>query len=69
MIEKIRNRTEEEAKAALAERRRLAREQAEREAELERLRLVSYLIVFCTRINSILVFLIVLQLVQTENTV
>lgn len=33
--------TEEEAKAALAERRRLAREQAEREAELERQRLVS----------------------------
>ncbi|KAK6637100.1 hypothetical protein RUM43_010774 [Polyplax serrata] len=31
--------TEEEAKAALAERRRLAREQAEREAEAERLRL------------------------------
>uniref|UniRef100_A0A0A9YYV4 Reticulocyte-binding protein 2 a n=1 Tax=Lygus hesperus TaxID=30085 RepID=A0A0A9YYV4_LYGHE len=31
--------TEEEAKAALAERRRLAREQAEREAELERQRL------------------------------
>ncbi|XP_039288930.1 ensconsin isoform X49 [Nilaparvata lugens] len=31
--------TEEEAKAALAERRRLAREQAEREAELQRLRL------------------------------
>lgn len=33
--------TEEEAKAALAERRRLAREQAEREAELEQQRLVS----------------------------
>lgn len=32
--------TEEEAKAALAERRRLAREQAERDAELERQRLV-----------------------------
>ena len=32
--------TEEEAKAALAERRRLAREQAEREAELEQQRLV-----------------------------
>ncbi|XP_023313536.1 MAP7 domain-containing protein 2-like isoform X6 [Trichogramma pretiosum] len=39
MIQKIRITTEEEAKAALAERRRLAREQAEREAELERLRL------------------------------
>lgn len=33
--------TEEEAKAALAERRRMAREQAEREAELEQQRLVS----------------------------
>lgn len=32
--------TEEEAKAALAERRKLAREQAERDAELERQRLV-----------------------------
>lgn len=32
--------TEEEAKAALAERRKLAREQAERNAELERQRLV-----------------------------
>jgi len=32
--------TEGEAKAALAERRRLAREQAERDAELERQRLV-----------------------------
>ncbi|XP_073985695.1 uncharacterized protein isoform X43 [Rhodnius prolixus] len=39
MIAKIRITTEEEAKAALAERRRLAREQAEREAELERQRL------------------------------
>ncbi|XP_035717405.1 MAP7 domain-containing protein 2-like isoform X22 [Vespa mandarinia] len=39
MIAKIRITTEEEAKAALAERRRLAREQAEREAEIERLRL------------------------------
>ncbi|XP_026830041.1 ensconsin isoform X12 [Ooceraea biroi] len=38
LIAKIRITTEEEAKAALAERRRLAREQAEREAELERLR-------------------------------
>ncbi|XP_077281980.1 uncharacterized protein LOC143908294 isoform X4 [Temnothorax americanus] len=38
MIAKIRITTEEEAKAALAERRRLAREQAEREAELERQR-------------------------------
>lgn len=41
MIAKIRITTEEEAKAAIAERRRLAREQAEREAELERQRLVS----------------------------
>lgn len=41
MIAKIRITTEEEAKAALAERRRLAREQAEREAELERQRIVS----------------------------
>ena len=41
MIQKIRITTEEEAKAALAERRRLAREQAEREAEQERLRLVT----------------------------
>lgn len=41
MIAKIRITTEEEAKAALAERRRLAREQAEREAELERQRQVS----------------------------
>ncbi|XP_044015963.1 ensconsin isoform X23 [Aphidius gifuensis] len=39
MISKIRITTEEEAKAALAERRKLAREQAEREAELERQRL------------------------------
>ncbi|XP_034253933.1 ensconsin-like isoform X2 [Thrips palmi] len=39
MIAKQRITTEEEAKAALAERRRLAREQAEREAELERQRL------------------------------
>ncbi|KAK7873483.1 hypothetical protein R5R35_011827 [Gryllus longicercus] len=37
-IAKTRITTEEEAKAALAERRRLAREQAEREAELERQR-------------------------------
>lgn len=35
--------TEEEAKAALAERRRLAREQAERDAELERQRLVIFI--------------------------
>lgn len=35
---KIRINTEEEAKAALAERRRLAREEAERQAEQERLR-------------------------------
>jgi hypothetical protein len=40
MMAKIRITTEEEAKAALAERRRLAREQAEREAELEKQRLV-----------------------------
>jgi hypothetical protein len=40
MIAKIRITTEEEAKAALAERRRLAREQAERAAELEKQRLV-----------------------------
>ncbi|XP_046596069.1 ensconsin isoform X18 [Neodiprion lecontei] len=39
MIAKTRITTEEEAKAALAERRRLAREQAEREAELERQRI------------------------------
>ncbi|XP_014209560.1 uncharacterized protein LOC106640139 [Copidosoma floridanum] len=39
MIQKFRIMTEEEAKAALAERRRLAREQAEREAEVERQRL------------------------------
>uniref|UniRef100_A0A1B6MA45 MAP7 domain-containing protein n=1 Tax=Graphocephala atropunctata TaxID=36148 RepID=A0A1B6MA45_9HEMI len=39
MLAKTRITTEEEAKAALAERRRLAREQAEREAELERQRL------------------------------
>ncbi|KAG8239988.1 hypothetical protein J437_LFUL019576, partial [Ladona fulva] len=39
MIARGRITTEEEAKAALAERRRLAREQAEREAELERQRL------------------------------
>ncbi|XP_063234228.1 uncharacterized protein LOC134537572 isoform X12 [Bacillus rossius redtenbacheri] len=38
MIAKTRITTEEEAKAALAERRRLAREQAEREAELEKQR-------------------------------
>lgn len=41
MLAKTRISTEEEAKAALAERRRLAREQAEREAELERQRIVS----------------------------
>jgi len=39
MIATIRITTEEEAKAALAERRRLAREKAEREAELEKQRL------------------------------
>ena len=43
MIAKIRITTEEEAKAAIAERRRLAREQAEREAELERQRQVRFL--------------------------
>ncbi|XP_017783666.1 PREDICTED: ensconsin-like isoform X11 [Nicrophorus vespilloides] len=36
---KVRITTEEEAKAALAERRRLAREEAERQAEMERLRI------------------------------
>lgn len=36
---KVRINTEEEAKAALAERRRLAREEAEKQAELERLRI------------------------------
>lgn len=36
---KVRINTEEEAKAALAERRRLAREEAERQAEMERLRI------------------------------
>ena len=41
MIAKTRITTEEEAKAALAERRKFAREQAEREAELERQRLVN----------------------------
>ncbi|KAM8710800.1 hypothetical protein ACLKA7_017434 [Drosophila subpalustris] len=39
MIAKSKITTEEEAKAALAERRRLAREEAERQAELERQRL------------------------------
>lgn len=39
MIAKNKITTEEEAKAALAERRRLAREEAERQAELERQRL------------------------------
>lgn len=38
-ITKVRINTEEEAKAALAERRRLIREEAERQAELERLRI------------------------------
>lgn len=38
MMAKIRITTEEEAKAALAERRRLAREEAEKQAEKERLR-------------------------------
>lgn len=41
MIAKTRITTEEEAKAAMAEKRRLAREMAEREAELERQRIVS----------------------------
>jgi hypothetical protein len=40
MVAKTHITTEKEAKAALAERRRLAREQAEREAELEKLKLV-----------------------------
>ena len=58
MIQKIRITTEEEAKAALAERRRLAREQAEREAELERQRLVrsfirSLRVVFNRNISSL----------------
>lgn len=44
MIAKIRITTEEEAKAAIAERRRLAREQAEREAELERQRQVRFIV-------------------------
>lgn len=39
MMAKSRINTEEEAKAAIAERRRLAREEAERQAELERKRL------------------------------
>ncbi|XP_055698763.1 ensconsin isoform X7 [Phlebotomus papatasi] len=39
MMSKSRITTEEEAKAALAERRRLAREEAERQAEAERLRI------------------------------
>uniref|UniRef100_A0A1L8E5Z0 Putative calponin similarity domain-containing protein n=2 Tax=Nyssomyia neivai TaxID=330878 RepID=A0A1L8E5Z0_9DIPT len=41
MMSKSRITTEEEAKAALAERRRLARVEAERQAEAERLRLVA----------------------------
>lgn len=49
MLAKSRITTEEEAKAALAERRRLAREQAEREAELERQRLVSTISIFMLR--------------------
>ena len=59
MIQKIRITTEEEAKAALAERRRLAREQAEREQELERQRLVIknifnwYLLVYVPLLNTI----------------
>lgn len=39
MSAKVRINTEEEAKAALAERRRIAREEAERQAELERQRI------------------------------
>lgn len=39
MSAKIRINTEEEAKAALAERRRIAREEAERQAEMERQRI------------------------------
>lgn len=38
-VTKVRINTEEEAKAALAERRRLAREEAERQAEQEKLRI------------------------------
>lgn len=41
MIIKQKISTEEEAKAALAERRKLVREQAERDAEIERQRLVT----------------------------
>lgn len=54
MIAKIRITTEEEAKAALAERRRLAREQAEREAELERQRQVSFKNQFNIRLTWLL---------------
>lgn len=38
MMNKVRINTEEQAKAALAEKRRIAREEAEKQAELERLR-------------------------------
>ena len=57
MIAKIKITTEEEAKAALAERRRLAREQAEREAELERQRLVhiSNFLIHFKQLNSQLI--------------
>lgn len=54
MMAKIRITTEVEAKAALAERRRLAREQAEREAELERQRLVSTYKLFAEHFTAII---------------
>lgn len=57
MIAKIRITTEEEAKAALAERRRLAREQAEREAELERLRQVPSINQFNIRVSLYICYL------------
>lgn len=49
--------TEEEAKAALAERRRLAREQAEREAELEQQRLVKFFIFSCNEMHFFKIFM------------
>lgn len=57
MIAKIRITTEEEAKAALAERRRLAREQAEREAELERQRQVLSINQFNIRLGFYICYL------------
>lgn len=54
MLAKSRISTEEEAKAALAERRRLAREQAEREAELERQRIVSTVLANTEQITAAL---------------